>query len=252
MRWIRSDVLSGKLMAGTFLNLGSNITAEIAGKAGFDWLLIDMEHGSGGHISLVQQLQAIAGTPAAPVVRIEWNTPPRFKRVLDLGPSGVMVPYVNDAEEARQAVRSMRYPPAGIRGVASINRAGGFGEEFSAYFSKANTELVTVVQVETAHAIRNASEIAAVDGVDVLFIGPMDLSVSLGHPTQLEHPDFRSAVEQVIAACNRHGKAAGILLKPENLDQAVDDGFTFIALGSDGGLLASGMRDIAAAFEKYR
>ncbi len=118
MKWIRQQVLDGELMVGTWLNLGSSLPAEMAGRAGFDWLLIDIEHGSGEYDSLVHQLQAVGGTPAAPLVRITWNEAPRFKRVLDLGPSGIMVPYVNSAAEAELAVASMRYPLRGVRGVA--------------------------------------------------------------------------------------------------------------------------------------
>ena len=253
MKWIRNEVLSGKLMAGCFLNLGSGIAAEIAGKSGFDWVLVDIEHGSGDYSELVPQLQALAGTPAAALVRVAWNEAPRFKRVLDLGPSGAMIPYVNSASEAEQAVSAMRYPPQGVRGVASFNRACGFGQDFEEYFARANEELLTIVQVETAEAVKNAEEIAAVDGVDVLFIGPLDLSVNLGHPKELDHPDFRAAVNEVVAACRQAGKAPGILLaSPDQLDRTVEDGFTFIGLGSDGGAVAAGLSNNAATFDRFR
>jgi 4-hydroxy-2-oxoheptanedioate aldolase len=223
----------------------------MAGQAGFDWVLVDLEHGAGHQESLLHQLQALDATPAAGIVRIAWNEAPRFKRALDLGPSGIMVPYVNTAAEARQAAAAMRYPPQGVRGVARSNRAAGFGQEFDAYFAQANANLLTIVQIETAEAVENAEEIATVEGVDVLFIGPLDLSVSLGIPQQLTHPDFRTAVMRVIAASRQAGKAAGILLPtPEQIAPAVADGFTFIAVGSDGGLVASGMRNIAMAFAR--
>lgn len=252
MKWIRKQVLSGKPMAGTFLNLGSSITAEIAGRAGFDWVLIDMEHGAGSHFTLIHQLQAVAATPAAPIVRIEWNDPPRFKRVLDLGPSGVMVPYVNSAEEARQAITAMRYPNSGVRGIAAFTPATNFGKEFSDYFDRADNELLTIVQIETPEAVKNAVEIADVDGVDVLFIGPLDLSVNLEHPREFDHPDFRSAVTDVISACRASKKIAGTLVMPEKIGQAIEDGFTFIAIGSEGGAVASGLISYASAFENYR
>lgn len=253
MKYIRQQVLSGKLMAGTWLNIGSSLTAEMAGRAGFDWLLIDMEHGSGDYESLVHQLQAVESTPAAPIVRIAWNEAPRYKRVLDLGPSGIMVPYVNNASEAKLAASSMRYPPQGIRGVAKLNRASGFGQEFEEYFANANDNLLTVVQIETESAVNSANEIAKVDGVDVLFIGPLDLSINLGIAQQFDHPKFRAALAKVVAACRKAGKAAGILLmKPEEVDHTVKDGFTFIALGSDGGLVAGGMKKLVSAFEKYK
>jgi len=253
MKWIRQRVLKRELVIGTWLNLGSSLTAEIAASAGFDWVVIDMEHGAGDHESMVHQVQAVSATPAAPLVRVAWNEAPRFKRVLDLGVSGVVVPCVADAEEAKQAVAAMRYPPQGIRGVASLNRACDFGREFQAYFARANDELLTVVQVETEASVERADEIAAVDGVDVLFIGPMDLSTSMGIVLQYDHPRFKAALARVSEACRRAGKAAGILLgRPEQVPDTIAAGFTFVGLGSDGGVMAEGMARLAAAFRGSR
>ena len=253
MKYLRKRALSGELLAGTWLSLGSSLTAEMVGKAGFDWALIDLEHGAGDQESLLLQLQALEAAPTAGIVRIAWNEAPRFKRALDLGASGIMVPYVNTADEARQAAQSMRYPPQGVRGVARSNRAAAFGQEFDAYFAEANDNLLTIVQIETAEAVDNADRIAAVEGVDVLFIGPLDLSVSLGIPQQTAHPHFRAAVKRVIDACRQAGKAAGILLpSADQIAPTIADGFTFIACGSDGGLVAGGMRSIAATFAGHR
>jgi len=253
MKSIRQRVLSGELMVGTWLNLGSSLTAEIAGRAGFDWVLVDLEHGAGDHESLVHQLQAVEGTPAAALVRIACNEPARFKRVLDLGASGIVVPWVTTAAEAAQAVAAMRYPPQGIRGVAKLNRANGFGEGFEHYLATANEELLTVVQIETEPTLERVGEIAAVDGVDVLFVGPLDLSVSLGIPQQFDHPSFRVALAKVVSAARAAGKAAGILLaRPEQVAQTVADGFTFVGLGSDGGLMAEGMKRLAAALLSHK
>ncbi|HCR18843.1 MAG TPA: 2-dehydro-3-deoxyglucarate aldolase [Candidatus Latescibacteria bacterium] len=250
---IRRQALNRELVAGTFLNLGSSLTVEMAGQSGFDWVLIDIEHGSGDHESLVHQLQSISSTPAVPIVRIANNDPPRFKRVLDMGASGVMVPYVSTVEEAELAVASMRYPPRGIRGVAKLNRGSAFGNEFDEYYDKGHELLTTVVQIETAEAVDNIDKIAAVDGVDVLFIGPLDLSVNLGIPQQFDHPTFLEAKRKVSEAAGNAGKSAGILLlNPDQLQATVKAGFTFIALGSDGGLIAAGMRNIASAFDPYR
>ena len=188
MKWIREKTLSGEWMGGTWLNLGSSLTAEIAGKSGFDWVLVDLEHGMGDRYELVTQLQAVDATPAAPLVRIAWNDATLFKRVLDLGVSGVMVPMVNYAEEARRAAAAMRFPPEGVRGVAKMNRSSDFGPGFGDYFQNANSHLFTIVQIETHTAIDHLEEIATVDGVDVLFVGPLDLSVSLGVPDQFDHP----------------------------------------------------------------
>jgi 2-keto-3-deoxy-L-rhamnonate aldolase RhmA len=253
MKWIRERVLNGELMGGTFINLGSSLTAEIAGQAGLDWLLIDLEHGAGDRHELLFQLQAIESTPAAPIVRVAWNDPVQFKRVLDLGPSGIMVPYVQSAEEARRAVAAMRYPPAGVRGVASMHRACGFGSDFDEYFRRADSQLLTVVQIETAAAVDHVDEIAAVDGVDVLFVGPMDLSISLGIARQWDHPAFSSAVNKVVSACRKAGKAAGTLVQSEHqIERSVSVGFSFLALSSDGAMVVKGMRGAVDTFRKQR
>ncbi len=253
MKSIRHRTLSGELMIGTFLNLGSHITAEIAGLAGFDWVLVDLEHGAGDYESLLCQLQAIESTPTTPIVRIVWNEAPHFKRVLDLGASGIMVPYVNNAEEAQRAVASMSYPPKGIRGVAKYNRACGFGESFESYFNQVNDHLLTVVQIETEESVENAEAIAAVNGVDVLFLGPLDLGINLGTYPKKDHPRFREAVRKVAAACQKNGKAAGINLgQSEEIELAIADGYRFISLGSDSGLVARGMKVLATAFSQYK
>jgi 4-hydroxy-2-oxoheptanedioate aldolase len=253
MKSIRERALAGEVLAGTYCNLGSSLTVEIAGRAGFDWILIDLEHGAGDFDSLVPQLQAAGATPAAPIVRIAWNESTRFKRVLDLGASGIMVPHVSSTADARLAAASMRYPPHGIRGAAAMNRACGFGSEFDEYFRVANDLLLTVVMVETAEAINNLDAIAAVDGVDVLFVGPLDLSISMEMPKQYEQPQFREALDRVVAACRSAGKAAGIhAARPEQIGELVDKGFTFLALGSDGNLVAGGMKNLYSAFDQYK
>lgn len=249
MATFRQRVLKREILKGTFLNLGSPITVEIAGKAGFDWLLIDTEHGVGDHETLVHQLQATGNTQAEPFVRIAANETPRYKRVLDLGARGVMVPWVSNVKEAKLAVKSMRYPPQGIRGVASLNRACQFGQDFENYYASANKELVTVVQIETVEAVENAEEMASIDGIDVLFVGPTDLTTNYGISRQFDHPSYREAIARVIVACTSAGKAAGILLSnTEQIKQAQDDGFSFIAVGSDGGVLANGMKNLIEAF----
>lgn len=253
MKWIRKPVLEGKVLCGSFLNLGSSLTVEIAGRAGFDWLLIDLEHGAGDRQNLLHQLQAVESTPAAPIVRIGWNDPVTFKRILDLGPSGIMVPWVNSADEARQAAASMQYPPRGIRGAAFSNRACGYGQGFDEYFQAADSQLLLVTQIETEKAVEEAEEIAAVDRVDVLFVGPLDLSVSMGAPRQFDREEFRSALRRVVDACRKHGKAAGILAgSPEQARLHIDDGFTFVACGSDGTLLSAEFQRIASALGELK
>jgi len=149
IRSIRDRALNRELVTGTFLSLGNAISAEIAGLSGFDWILIDVEHGAGDQQALLNQLLAVSTTPAVPIVRIESNESPRFERVLDLGASGVMVPYVSTVEEAEQAVASMRYPPREIRGVAKLQRGSAYGADFDTYFQKTHELLTTIVQIET-------------------------------------------------------------------------------------------------------
>jgi 4-hydroxy-2-oxoheptanedioate aldolase len=240
----RARVLAGEFLTGFWLNLGSPVTAEMAGLSGFDWVLLDHEHGAGGEETMLHQLQAVAATPATCLVRIAANEPPRFKRALDAGAHGVMVPYVSTADDARAAVSAMRYPPRGVRGVAKLTRASAFGANFDAYFAHAHEWLVTLVQIETVDAVENAREIADVDGVDVVFVGPMDLTTSMGIPGQYGDARFHDALGEVADAAKSAGKAAGILLlDPANLPLCRELGYTVVALGSDGGAVAAGLRE---------
>jgi 4-hydroxy-2-oxoheptanedioate aldolase len=253
MQFIRKQVLAGKVMLGIGANLGSSLTVEMIGAAGFDWVWIDCEHGTGDYSELIPQMQAagIYNTPA--IVRIAWNEIPRFKRVLDLGASGIMVPYVTSAREAEQAAASMRYPPQGIRGVAKFNRACGFGQNFDAYFKQANDNLLTVVQIETKEAVDRAEDIAAVEGVDVLFIGPLDLSVNMNIADNYEHPEFLQAMDSVATACKKNGKVAGILVpKLDYLESWIAKGFTFLVVGSDGGCIANGLKSIYETCSQFK
>jgi 4-hydroxy-2-oxoheptanedioate aldolase len=244
---LKQRVLRGETVFGCFLSLGSAITAEIMGLAGYDWALIDLEHGAGGEREALTQIQALEATPAAAVVRVESSARQRAHRVLDLGACGVMFPRINSAGEAREAVSAMRYPPQGVRGVAFSNRACAFGSNFLSYMEAAPSTLFSIIQIETPQAVANVDSIAAVDGVDVLFIGPSDLSHSLGILGQFEHPDYRDAIDKTAAAAARHRKVTGILLpKPDDLAFYRERGFTFLASGSDGVLLNNAARALTA------
>ena len=246
----RKRVLAREWLCGTFLNLGSSITVEIAGLAGFDWVLIDHEHGPGGEDTMLHQLQACSATPAFPVVRIAQNETVRFKRALDMGALGVMAPYVSTAAEARAAVQAMRYPPHGIRGVAKFNRGAGFGGDFEEYYLHGHERLLTVIQIETVEAINNIDAIAAVDGADVLFVGPTDLSYNMGIRDQLDSAQFKEALKKVSDAAKRHGKAAGVLVHLPHLVPMVRElGYTFTAYGSDGGAVRSGLLSLLATLK---
>ncbi len=247
----RNRVLAGQFVGGTFLNLGSSLTVEMAGLAGFDWLLLDHEHGPGSDTTLLHQLQAVAATPAVGIVRIAANDPARFKRALDAGAHGVMVPYVSSGAEATAAVAGLRYPPRGIRGVAKLNRAAAFGADFDAYYAHAHEWLVTMPQIESVEALHRLDDIAAVDGADVLFVGPLDLTTNLGISGQYSHPIFIEALRRVADAAKRHGKAAGILaLDPANVAPWREIGYTVMALGSDGGAVNAALRASAAALKR--
>ncbi len=248
MKDLKERVQRGETVIGTFLNLGSSLTAEIVAMAGFDWLLIDLEHGAGSEREVLHQLQAIEHTRAAGIVRVESHERQRAHRVLDLGASGIMFPRVNTATEAATAASALRYPPDGVRGVATMNRACGFGPGFRAYADAACGALLGVMQIESREALDNLDAIAATGGVDVLFVGPMDLTQSLGISGQFEHAGFQDAAKLTAAAARRHGKQAGILLpKPEQFAHYHDMGYRFLACGSDGGLLATAARQLAAA-----
>lgn len=242
MKWIDRTRLGQEVLAGTFLNLGSATAVEIAANTGFDWLLIDLEHGSGSPADLRAQLLAMRGSDAAPIVRIPSTDPDLVKFVMDSGAAGVMFPYISTAQQAARAVDCMKYPPMGTRGVAGIIRATRFGRSWAEYVREANDQSLVVVQIETPEAVSAAQEIAAVQGVDVLFVGPLDLSVNLGRPDDFTTPEFNAALAQVVAASHSRGRVPGILSRPELVARHREMGFQFLALGSDSGAIVASMQ----------
>ena len=253
MKNLRERVQKGELLFGCFLSLGSPVTAEIVGMAGFDWVLIDLEHGAGTERDALNQLQALEHTPVAAVVRVESHIRQRAGRVLDMGAHGIMFPRVDTRAEAERAAAALRYSPDGVRGVAMVVRAAGFGPGFPAYYAAANSSILGVLQIETEEAVRNVDEIAAVDGADVLFIGPSDLSQSMGIFGQLDHPRFLEALRTTAAAAAKHGKVAGILMRSaEEFSKYYPLGYRFLACGSDGLFLNSTARAVAASLSKSR
>jgi 4-hydroxy-2-oxoheptanedioate aldolase len=236
---LRARLATGQATLGTFVGAASPVTAEACAAAGVAWLVLDLEHGSGGE-EQVRDVVPAAGAYGVPtVVRVESAARIRIGRVLDLGAAGVMLPRMDTAEEVAEAVRHLRYPPAGDRGVATYNRACRFGLDPGA-LARANAEVLGVVQVESASAVEQVDQIAAVDGVDVLFVGPQDLSHNLGVPGHLEAAPYLAAVERVRAAAAQHGKACGLLVRDGATAAARQaDGWTFVAIGSDTTLLAA-------------
>jgi 4-hydroxy-2-oxoheptanedioate aldolase len=245
---LRERLIKGDTLIGCFLGLGSSVTSEIIGLAGFDWALIDLEHGAGFESDVLHQLQALEHTGAAALIRVESLERQRLHRVLDLGAHGIMVPRVDTAEDAHRAVAAMRYQPEGVRGIAKMNRACAFGSEFDSYFASANSSLLTVLQVETKQSVENLDAIAGTEGVDVLFVGPTDLSQSLGVMGDWGHPRFLDAVRATSKAAQQHKKVAGILAgSPEDARHYWDLGYRFIGCNSDGGLLNNAARSLVAS-----
>ncbi len=233
MQWIDKDRLRTQLMAGTFLNLGSATSVEITANIGFDWLLLDLEHGSGSQADLRSMLLACRGSSAAPIVRIRSVDPDTVKFVMDSGAAGIMFPFVSSVEQAQRAVNCVKYPPMGSRGVAGAIRATSFGRDWKQYFEEANENSLVVVQIETPEAVDASDKIAAINGVDVLFVGPLDLSVNLGCPGDFTQPHFVNALKKVVKSCTNHGKTPGILTKTGFEQQHRNLGFRFTAVGSD-------------------
>ena len=227
---------------GVWSMSGSSVVAEALGCAGYDFVVLDMEHAPNDVPRILPLLQAVAGTPAASLVRLPWNDTVTVKQVLDIGANSIMFPYVQNAEEARRAVAATRYPPHGVRGVAGMSRATRFGG-VSGYFGKAAEELCVVLQLETVEAVSNLAEIAAVPGVDSIFIGPSDLSASMGLVGQVDHPSVQEALANAARACAAAGKPAGILAA--NGQRASDYfgyGYSWVASGSDLGLMMGAAR----------
>jgi 2-keto-3-deoxy-L-rhamnonate aldolase RhmA len=251
MEYIRARALKGDFLAGAWLNLASPLTAEMAGIAGYDWLLVDQEHAPGDNWVILHQLQAASRFPVAPIVRVPWADRILFKKILDLGAAGIMTPYVQTAEEAREVVKFGKYMPMGERGIASTPRCSAYSTNFAKYFENANRNLIMIVQIETGKSLDNAYAIAAVDGIDVLFVGPLDLSVNTGLPGMFEDDRYVANLKRVAAAAKSNGKACGILLPNVKWIPLLKElGFTFIACGSDGGYVLNGMKSTLEVLRK--
>ncbi len=240
---IRARAFAGELLLGAFANLGSSLAVELAGRAGLDWLVLDLEHGAGTEADLLGLLRATEGTRAAAIVRPEEATRLRIGRALDLGADGVILPRLDTPDDVRRAVSWVRWPPLGARGLALLTRGARLGDVPHGRVRELNELPLTVVQIETAEALSHVDEIAAIDGVDVLFIGPTDLSHSLGVPGALDDPRFTDAVTRIHGAATSAGKAAGILVRrAEDAPRYIEQGFRFVGVGSDGGFVLDAAR----------
>ena len=245
----KAALKAGKLQIGLWSILCSNIVAEIIADSGFDWLLLDTEHSPNELPGLLSQLQATARGSATPIVRPAWNDPVLIKRILDIGAQALLVPFVQNAEEARKAVAACQYPPAGIRGITTSGRGARYGR-VGDYLKKADAEICLLVQVETGQALAGLEAITATDGVDGVFIGPSDLSASLGHIGNPLHPEVQAAIKDAARRVNAVGKAAGILTANEaDARRYIEWGYRFVAVGSDLGLLAKNADALAKSFK---
>jgi 4-hydroxy-2-oxoheptanedioate aldolase len=240
----------GKAQIGLWSSLSSNYSVEVIAGAGFDWILLDMEHSPNDLESLLAQLQAAAPYPAHAVVRVPWNDMVAMKRILDVGAQSLLVPYVSSAEEARAAVAHTRYPPKGVRGVAGTTRATRFGR-IKDYARRADEEICLLVQVETQGALDNIEAICAVDGVDGVFIGPADLHASMGYVGEIANPKVKPIIDDAVRRIRKAGKAPGILTpSEEDARRWLDCGALFVAVGADVGILARGAEALSAKFKK--
>jgi 4-hydroxy-2-oxoheptanedioate aldolase len=240
---------ANKVQIGLWCSLSHHYATELVAGAGFDWLLLDTEHSPNDLESVLQQLQAAAPYPAHAVVRVPWNDMVTIKRYLDAGAQSLLIPYVQNAEEAKAAVAYTRYPPAGVRGVAGATRATRFGR-VKDYAKRAQEELCVLVQVETQQALDNIEKIAAVEGVDGVFIGPADLHASLGYAGETNNPKVMPVIDDAIRRIRKAGKAPGILTGVEaDARRWLECGGLFVAVGADTGILARGTEALAAKFK---
>lgn len=246
----KQALLERRPQIGLWLVLANSYTTEICAGAGFDWILIDGEHSPNTLTTVLEQLQAAAAYPVAPVVRVPWNDSVTIKQTLDLGVQNLLVPMIQNAEEARAAVAATRYPPLGIRGIGSAGARASRWNRIPQYLQRSNDEMCVMVQVETPEALANIEEIAAVEGVDGVFIGPADLCAAMGHIGNPGHPEVQAAIDDAIERIVRAGKAPGILHSDTTLCRRwLDNGAVFVAVGLDGALLARAAEGLAASFK---
>ena len=245
----KAALAEGRLQIGFWQSLGTTVTAEICAHAGFDWLLLDGEHGPNDLRSLRDQLMVVGPSKASAVVRIAGADVVAVKQVMDAGAQTILVPIVDTAEEAALMAAAMRYPPEGIRGNgAGVVRASDYGRR-AGYAQAANDQACLLVQAETVTALENLDAICATEGVDGVFIGPADLATSMGHMEDPKHPEVQAAIEDALQRIRKAGKAPGILMADEALARRyIELGALFVAVGSDVAMLAQGSRALAARY----
>jgi 4-hydroxy-2-oxoheptanedioate aldolase len=241
-------IAKGELQIGLWCSLCSTIAAEIVSDSGFDWLLFDTEHSPNEVPNILAQLQAAQLGACSAIVRPAWNDMVLIKRYLDIGAQTLLLPFVQTADEARRAVEFTRYPPKGVRGITGSGRASRYGR-VKDYLKNAGSEICVLVQVETREALARIEEIASVEGVDGVFIGPNDLAASFGQIGNWGHPEVQAALEDAVRRLKKIGKPAGILTpNEEEAKKFIGWGYTFVAVGADVGLLAKNADALARRF----
>jgi len=244
----KQAILAGRPQIGLWCTLSSAYAAEAVAGAGFDWMLLDTEHSPSDVGVVLSQLQAASAYPVSAVVRPAWNDTVLIKRFLDIGAQTLLIPFVQNEDEAKAAAAAMRYPPRGVRGVSTMTRAGRFGR-IPDYVRTADQELCLLVQVETQEALDRLEAIASVDGVDGVFIGPSDLAASMGYPGEPNNPAVRAAIDDAIARLKRLGKAPGILTADTAVARhCIEAGCVFTAVGIDASLLVRAADGLAREF----
>ena len=245
----KRNLLAGKPQIGLWAALSSAYVTELLASVGYDWLLIDGEHAPNDVRSTLAQLQAVAGYAVQPVVRVVEGQVPLIKQYLDIGAQNLLIPMVESAEQARQMVAATRYPPQGVRGVSVSQRSNRYGD-VKDYFKRVNDQISVLVQIESRAGVAAAAQIAAVDNVDCLFVGPSDLAAAYGHLGNPGHPEVQDAIAQVQAAAKAAGKSSGILAPAEaDARRYLAQGINFVGVGSDLGVLRMASQ---ALIDKYR
>ena len=245
----KEKILKKEKQIGIWSCLTNNTVAEIISITGFDWSVIDMEHSPNDIQEVLTQLQVMEGYNTEPVVRVPWNEPVITKRVLDMGAQTILFPFVQNKDEALSAVEATRYPPKGVRGVMSAARMNRYGH-IENYYTEAEKEICVLIQCETKEAIKNIPDIAKVNGIDGIFIGPSDLSSSIGKIGQFEDIQVQNLIYEGLDLCKKAGKPAGILTaKKDYAKKYIKDGYTFVAVNSDTNLFARGAETLLKEFK---
>ena len=244
----KAALKQGRQQIGMWCTLAGGAYAEMLAACGYDWIVLDTEHAPLGLQDVHAMLQAMAPYPVSPIVRPGWNDPVEIKRLLDIGVQSLLIPYIQNVEEAKRAIAAVRYPPEGMRGVAGMTRASRYGL-VPDYYRKAADEICLLLQIETQTALSEIEAIAALDGVDGIFVGPADLGASMGHLGNFGEPTVRRTVIDAIRRISAAGKPAGIvMLDPDMLAEAIDAGTLFTAIGIDSVVITSALRDLRGRY----